>query len=71
MLAAVCCNGVGVPQGTFAGRAIAEYALGQDTELVRDLSMFPKTANHGVGPFIGLATWLRLTYQQARAGREH
>jgi glycine/D-amino acid oxidase-like deaminating enzyme len=71
VLASVCCNGVGVPKGTFAGRALAEYALGQDTDLVRDLSTFPKAANHGVGPFIGLATSARLAYHQWRAGREH
>jgi glycine/D-amino acid oxidase-like deaminating enzyme len=71
VLASVCCNGVGVPKGTFAGCAIAEYALGQDTELVRDLSTFPKAANHGAGPFIGLATSARLAYHQWRAGREH
>jgi glycine/D-amino acid oxidase-like deaminating enzyme len=71
VLASVCCNGVGVPKGTFAGRAIAEYALGHDNELVRDLSTFPKATNHGAGPFIGLATSARLAYHQWRAGREH
>ena len=71
VLASVCCNGVGVPKGTFAGRAIAEYALGHDSDLVRDLGSFPKAASHGLGPFIGLATSLRLRYQQALAGREH
>ena len=71
VLASVCCNGVGVPKGTFAGRAIAEYALGHDSDLVRDLSTFPKAANHGLGPFIGLATSVRLKYQQMLAGREH
>jgi hypothetical protein len=71
VLASVCCNGVGVPKGTFAGRAIAEYALGHDSELVRDLATFPKAANHGLGPFIGLATSLRLRLQQMQAGAEH
>jgi glycine/D-amino acid oxidase-like deaminating enzyme len=71
VLASVCCNGVGVPKGTFAGRAIAEYALGHDSELVRDLRAFPKAANHGLGPFVSLATSLRLKYQQMFAGREH
>ena len=50
---------------------IAEYALGHDSELVRDLLTFPKAANHGLGPFIGLATTTRLTFQQWFAGREH
>jgi len=71
VLASVCRNGVGVPKGTFAGRAIAEYALGHDTALVRDLATFPKAADHGLGPFIGLATSARLKYRQWRAGREH
>jgi glycine/D-amino acid oxidase-like deaminating enzyme len=71
VLASVCCNGVGVPKGTFAGRAIAEYALGHDNELVRDLATFPKAANHGLGRFIGLATSLRLRLQQMQAGTEH
>jgi hypothetical protein len=60
-----------VPKGTFAGRAIAEYALGHDSDLVRDMLAFPKAANHGLGPLIGVATSLRLAYSQFRAGREH
>jgi glycine/D-amino acid oxidase-like deaminating enzyme len=71
VLASVCCNGVGVPKGTFAGRALAEYALGHDSDLVRDLLSFPKAANHGLGRFIGLATSLRLKYHQVLAGAEH
>lgn len=71
VLASVCCNGVGVPKGTFAGRAIAEHALGHDSELVRDMLTFPKAANHLLGPFIGLATTARLKLQQWQAGREH
>lgn len=71
VLASVCCNGVGVPKGTFAGRAIAEYALGHESELVRDLRAFPKAANHSAGPFIGLVASLRLKYHQILAGREH
>jgi glycine/D-amino acid oxidase-like deaminating enzyme len=71
VLASVCCNGVGVAKGTFAGRAIAEYALGRDGELARALAAFPKAANHGLGPLIGLATSLRIRYQQLLAGREH
>lgn len=67
----VCCNGVGVPKGTFAGRAIAEYALGQDSELVRDMMTFPQAANHGLGPLIGPATSLRLALTQFQAGKEH
>jgi glycine/D-amino acid oxidase-like deaminating enzyme len=71
VLASVCCNGVGVPKGTFAGRAIAEYALGHESELVRDLQLFPKAANHGAGPFIGLVASMQLKYHQILAGREH
>lgn len=71
VLASVCCNGVGVPKGTFAGRAIAEYALGHDSELVGDLRAFPKAADHGIGPFIGVVASLRLKYQQMLAGAEH
>jgi len=71
VLASVCCNGVGVPKGTFSGRAIAEYALGHDSDLVRDMLTFPKAANHRLGPFLGLATRARLVYDQWRAGAEH
>jgi glycine/D-amino acid oxidase-like deaminating enzyme len=71
LFASVCCNGVGVPKGTFAGRALAEYALGQDTELVRDMMSFPQAANHGLGPLIGPATSLRLALTQFQAGQEH
>jgi glycine/D-amino acid oxidase-like deaminating enzyme len=71
VLASVCCNGVGVPKGTFAGRAIAEHALGHDSDLVRDLRAFPKAASHGAGPFIGLVASLRLKYHQILAGAEH
>ena len=71
LFASVCCNGVGVPKGTFAGRAIAEYALGHDSELVRDMMSFPQAANHGLGPLIGPATSLRLALSQYQAGKEH
>ena len=71
LFASVCCNGVGVPKGTFAGRAIAEYALGHDSQLVRDLMSFPQAANHGLGPLIGPATSLRLALTQFQAGKEH
>jgi glycine/D-amino acid oxidase-like deaminating enzyme len=71
LFVSVCCNGVGVPKGTFSGRALAEYALGKDTELVRDMLSFPQAANHHLGPFIGPAVSLRLAYNQFKAGREH
>jgi glycine/D-amino acid oxidase-like deaminating enzyme len=71
IFASVCCNGVGVPKGTFAGRAIAEYALGRQTELVREMMTFPQAANHHLGPLIGPATSLRLAWSQYQAGKEH
>ena len=36
--AAVCQNGVGAAKGTISGRAVAEMAAGEDTDLVADMS---------------------------------
>lgn len=38
--AAVCQNGVGAAKGTISGRAVAEMAAGEDTDLVADMAAF-------------------------------
>ncbi len=38
--AAVCQNGVGAAKGTISGRAVAEMAVGEDTDLVADMAEF-------------------------------
>ena len=38
--AAVCQNGVGAAKGTSSGRAVAEMAVGEDTDLVADMAAF-------------------------------
>jgi len=47
------------PRATFAGGAIANMRSAHDSELVATSPRFPRPANHGLGPFIGLATSLR------------
>ncbi|MBN33243.1 MAG: FAD-dependent oxidoreductase [Rhodospirillaceae bacterium] len=38
--AAVCQNGVGAAKGTISGRAVAELAAGEDTDLVADMTAY-------------------------------
>ena len=38
--AAVCQNGVGAAKGTISGKAVAEMALGEETDLVADMAAF-------------------------------
>ncbi|MGH6934417.1 MAG: NAD(P)/FAD-dependent oxidoreductase [Dongiaceae bacterium] len=68
VLAAICQNGVGVAKGTYQGRAIAEFTLGQDSELVHDMAMFPKAAKHGLGPFVGPVMTAKFRFDELRAG---
>ncbi|MSP83959.1 MAG: FAD-binding oxidoreductase [Alphaproteobacteria bacterium] len=70
VLAAVCCNGVGAAKCTIMGRAIAEWAAGVDSEIVRDMATLPKPDDHRLGPLIGAAVNLRLAWAQATAGAE-
>ena len=68
VLAAICQNGVGAAKGTYQGRAIAEYALGLETDLVRDMSLFPKPVKHGLGPLVGPVMIGKFRFDELRAG---
>jgi glycine/D-amino acid oxidase-like deaminating enzyme len=68
VLAAICQNGVGAAKGTYQGRAIAEHALGLETDLVRDMSLFPKPVKHGLGPFVGPIMSGKFRFDELRAG---
>jgi glycine/D-amino acid oxidase-like deaminating enzyme len=70
VLAAICQNGVGAAKGTYQGRAIADYALGHDSDLVRDMAKFPKPTRHGLGPFVGPVMTGKFRFDELRAGQD-
>ncbi|MGH6718394.1 MAG: NAD(P)/FAD-dependent oxidoreductase [Alphaproteobacteria bacterium] len=68
---ALCQNGVGVTKGTAAGRAIAEMAAGQDSDMVADMLLFPRPEPLPPRPLLGLGVRARLAWEEHRAGPEH
>lgn len=70
VLAAVCCNAVGAAKCTIMGRAIAERAVGLDSEIVRDMAAFPRPVAHGLGPLLGPAVTAKLAWDRFKAGAE-
>lgn len=68
--AAVCQNGVGVSKGSMSGRLVADYALGEENEFVRDMAAFASPKPHGLGPLIGPAVNAKIFYTFQRGWRE-
>jgi glycine/D-amino acid oxidase-like deaminating enzyme len=69
--AALCQNGVGVTKGTIAGRAVAEYATGQDSQHVSDMMLFPEPELLPSRPFFDIGVRSQLAMAHWRAGAEH
>jgi glycine/D-amino acid oxidase-like deaminating enzyme len=61
-------NGTGVALGTASGMALAEHALGEDSELVRDALALPHPRWIPPEPFLGLGVRSALGWLRARAG---
>ena len=70
IFAAVCQNGLGVARGTIAGKLLAEYALGEDNELVRDILSYPQPCRNPPPPLLGLGVSATIAWKAWRAGRE-
>ncbi|MEX2647374.1 MAG: FAD-binding oxidoreductase [Alphaproteobacteria bacterium] len=67
----LCQNGVGVTKGTITGRAVAELAVGEDSDLVADMMLFPGPETLPAEPWRGLGVRARLAWEEFRAGPEH
>lgn len=68
--AAVCQNGLGVARGTIAGKLLAERVVGQDSELLRDIQMWPAPNRLPPSPLLRVGVPATLAWKQYRAGRE-
>lgn len=67
---AVCQNGLGLTRGTIAGKLIAEYALGVESELLDIMLEQPKPAANPPEPFLGLGVRSTLAWKEWQAGKE-
>jgi glycine/D-amino acid oxidase-like deaminating enzyme len=63
-------NGTGVALGTASGMALAEHALGEDSELVRDALALPHPFWLPPEPLLGWGVRCALGWLRARAGAE-
>jgi glycine/D-amino acid oxidase-like deaminating enzyme len=63
-------NGLGLSRGTASGKALAELALGHDSDLLRDVQAMPKASRRIPEPFLGLGARSYISYVQWRGGAE-
>ena len=68
--AAVCQNGVGAAKGTISGRAVAEMAVGEDTDLVADMAAWDELERFPPAVVTVPAIHARLAYARMTAGRD-
>lgn len=64
------CNGTGVAMGTASGMLLVDYALGEDSDLVRDALAVRRAARLPPEPFLGLGIGVTTAWLSRRAGRE-
>lgn len=67
---AVGCNGLGLSRGSASGKLIAEYALGQDHDLVRQLLNQPHPRSLPVRPIADVAVTAAIWMKEFSAGAE-
>ncbi|QCP55000.1 FAD-binding oxidoreductase [Trinickia violacea] len=67
---AVGCNGLGLSRGSASGKLIAEYALGQDNELIRQLLNQPHPRSLPVRPIADVAVSAAIWVKEFSAGAE-
>jgi glycine/D-amino acid oxidase-like deaminating enzyme len=62
-------SGVGVPRGTISGKLLAEFALGSESDLIRDVQALSGPKRLPPEPFLGLGVRARLAWYrwQSRA----
>ncbi len=68
--AAVCQNGVGAAKGTIQGRAVAELAAGEDSEIVSDMLKFDEPAPIPPAWLSGLYARYEIAKAELFAGRD-
>ncbi|MDR6447787.1 glycine/D-amino acid oxidase-like deaminating enzyme [Paraburkholderia terricola] len=67
---AIGCNGLGLSRGSASGKLIAEYALGQSNELVRQLLNQPHPRSLPVRPIADVAVSAAIWMKEFSAGAE-
>ena len=67
---AVCQNGVGAAKGTIQGRAVAELAVGEDSEIVSDMLKFDEPVRLPPRWITGLAARYQIAKAELFAGRD-
>jgi glycine/D-amino acid oxidase-like deaminating enzyme len=62
-------SGVGLPRGTISGSLLAEFALGAESDLIRDVQALSDPKRLPPEPFLGLGVGARLWWyrRQSRA----
>ena len=70
IFAAVGCNGAGVAMGTISGALLADYVVGAESELLRDIRALPRPKRLPPEPFLGLGVGFTLKRRERRAGKE-
>ena len=55
-------SGVGVPRGTISGKLLAEYALGSESEQLRDVQALSGPTRLPPEPFLGMGVRARLAW---------
>jgi glycine/D-amino acid oxidase-like deaminating enzyme len=70
MFAAICHNGLGLARGTISGKLIAEYASGQDSDLVGQMLRFPRPNRNPPAPILRLGVEGNIKWREWRAGTE-
>jgi glycine/D-amino acid oxidase-like deaminating enzyme len=67
---AIGCNGLGLSRGSASGKLIAEYALGHDNDLVRQLLNQPQPRSLPVRPIADVAVGAAIWMKEFTAGAE-
>jgi glycine/D-amino acid oxidase-like deaminating enzyme len=62
--------GVGVPRGTISGKLLAEFALGSESDLIRDVQALSGPKRLPPEPFLGLGVAARLWWYRWRGRAE-
>ena len=62
--------GIGVPRGTISGKLLAEYALGSESDLIRDVQAISGPKRLPPEPFLSLGVGARLRWHRWRGRAE-
>ena len=62
--------GIGLPRGTISGKLLAEFAMGSESELIRDVQALSGPKRLPPEPFLGLGVGARLWWYRRRTRSE-